>query len=113
MFHTRRQATTQTQSARPASAGRTGSIHLTLALLAALLGSLVGLAPAVAQGAASLELTPSGGRVGVNQLIRYFAHAVDGNGSPLDVNNATRLEFDPDGDRCTQDATRAGIEVRC
>ena len=92
MFDTRGQPTTRTPTTRPAGAGPTGSTHLALALLAALLATLVGAAPAPAQAAATLELAPAKALTEVNKPVLYTAHLVDANGRE-DVTDKTTLDF--------------------
>jgi hypothetical protein len=92
MFDTRGQPTTRTPTTRPAGAGPTGSTHLALALLAALLATLVGAAPAPAQAAATLELAPAKALTEVNKPVLYSAHLVDANGRE-DVTDKTTLDF--------------------
>jgi hypothetical protein len=92
MFDTRGQPTTRKPTTRPAGAGPTGSTHLALALLAALLATLVGAAPAPAQAAATLELAPAKALTEVNKPVLYTAHLVDANGRE-DVTDKTTLDF--------------------
>ena len=93
MFRTRGQATTRTSTptTRPAGAGRAGSIHLALALLAVLLAALTGAPPAAAQPGATLELTPAEARTEAGKPVRYTAHLVDARGRQ-DVTDETTLE---------------------
>ena len=109
MFHLPGEATTQTPT-RPASAtGRSRSVLLVLALLAALGTPLAGAAPAVAQAEARLELTPAKAVTEVNRPIQYTAYLIDANGRHL-ATTETTLDFGTAP--CAETKTAPG-EVSC
>lgn len=92
MFHLRGEATTPTPTRRASATGRSRSVLLLLALLAALGTPLAGAVPAAAQADARLELAPAKAVTEVNRPIQYTAYLIDANGRHL-ATTETTLDF--------------------
>jgi hypothetical protein len=109
MFHLPGEATTQTPTRRASATGRSRSVLLVLALLAALGAPLAGAAPAAAQAEARLELTPAKAVTEVNRPIQYTAYLIDANGRHW-ATTETTLDF---GTAPCAESKAAPGEVSC